>query len=465
MRFLQGFVEGNVEITTQHGFLIGRTPIALKIAKDLDEKPELPELAVGALINRVFASYAHVDHPIIMACREVYKGLGIQLFVDHEDIHGGEFWREDLAVAIGSCDLFQLFWSTASASSQEVRNEWSQALQIVPQKHRHFVRPVYWQQRKPVPDPPEQLSGIQFRYLDLSFMEIDEKNSGVKPAGAGSTIVAPLELENQLTILPLVQNCDSILELVRKEMGRVVAFLEAVTGLRYIPAPTLLVDHYAVRSVREKVTVNKQKENAESNPPASEHEWAIQLLRSLLLAFHCGDLRQLFDYHHATEFFGFADILELGDFQHIARVSEGDIHKLIEDLLAGREVKRNDGSNAIEKALAKPTSAYERSFLEDYLAHLAVVCHDNDRQDLERRFSRWLRAKGAFLSANIEEQDLSSVVQKMQEAKVKDIRQRYSAGVYPLLEQERTTLCRLEDVKATFAVAWSSSKVTQDTSC
>lgn len=440
----QELVEGEIEITVQQGLLVGRTPVTFRIMKDSDERADLPELTTGRLIDRVFASYAHEDEPVVLACRAVYKGLDIQLFVDHEDIQSGEVWSEALAKAIGGCDLFQLFWSEASAASAEVKKEWLLALGVARQKHRHFVRPVHWRRRDPVPDPPPQLGAFHFRYLDLSLLELEEKRAGVKPTSA---VAAQLEFGSQLTILPLASDGGEITDLIRKEMGRVVAFLEAVTGLRYIPAPTLLVDHYTIRSVREQLTVDKSDEDAGSDAPQEENEWAILLLRGLLLAFHVRKLQgKEFDDSQTADFFGLSDVLALGDFSHIRRVSEASITQLLKDRLRGREdcPGSDDGSEAIKKASSDPV--WGSFALKQYIAHLAAVCSDDDRQKLELHFGRWLHAEGPRERANIDKRDVAAVVQAIMEPAIVDLRQRYAGGIYTLFDSEKTTLCRAPNV-------------------
>jgi TIR domain len=149
----ESLIEGGIEITTQEGLVVGRTPVAFRIMSSGDSM-DVPELNTSRLIDRVFASYAHQDEAVVLACRAAYQGIGIQMFIDNEDIGSGEVWREALAKAIGRCDLFQLFWSEVSAASDEVKKEWKLALGIAPQKHKNFVRPVHWRRRSPVPNPP-----------------------------------------------------------------------------------------------------------------------------------------------------------------------------------------------------------------------------------------------------------------------------------------------------------------------
>jgi hypothetical protein len=76
-------------------------------------------------------------------------------------IHSGEDWSEALERLIERADIFQLFWSQWSASSEHVKREWVYALSL---KHKpgNFIRPVYWEQ--PMPAVPDVLNKVNFAY-------------------------------------------------------------------------------------------------------------------------------------------------------------------------------------------------------------------------------------------------------------------------------------------------------------
>ena len=117
------------------------------------------------MIREVFGSYAHEDADIVGRFRAVYRALGIHLFVDKLDIDGGQLWKRYLELQIEKSDLFQLFWSAASAASRAVEYEWQHALKIAGKRSPAvFLRPVYW--REPHPAPPQPLAEIHFRYFD-----------------------------------------------------------------------------------------------------------------------------------------------------------------------------------------------------------------------------------------------------------------------------------------------------------
>ena len=89
-----------------------------------------PQTTSASMIRDVFGSYAHEDADIVDRFRAVYRALGIHLFVDVLDIDGGQLWRRYLEQKIEGSDLFQLFWSAASAASKAVEHEWRHALEV-----------------------------------------------------------------------------------------------------------------------------------------------------------------------------------------------------------------------------------------------------------------------------------------------------------------------------------------------
>ena len=66
------------------------------------------------------------------------------------------------------CDVFQLYWSSNSMTSDLVSNEWHFALAL---NRPGFIRPVYWERPRPVlPErnlPPPELNRLHFSYLPV----------------------------------------------------------------------------------------------------------------------------------------------------------------------------------------------------------------------------------------------------------------------------------------------------------
>lgn len=104
---------------------------------------------------------------MIAAYAAAQSALGNELFIDVDSLRAGEDWRAGLARAIDGVDVFQLFWSRHSAASEYCQHEWQYAYasRCRDTACDGFIRPVYWEE--PMPAPPEELSDIQFRYVEF----------------------------------------------------------------------------------------------------------------------------------------------------------------------------------------------------------------------------------------------------------------------------------------------------------
>ena len=111
----------------------------------------------------VFLSYSHKDREVVLACRDVYKSLGMRVNVDVDVLRSGERFDAALMRRIEDSDIFQLFWSRHAAGSAYVRREWEYALQCG--RSEGFIRPVVWEQ--PPPAPPPELADLHFAYVPL----------------------------------------------------------------------------------------------------------------------------------------------------------------------------------------------------------------------------------------------------------------------------------------------------------
>lgn len=128
----------------------------------------------AAIYDKIFISYSREDTEVAEMYRQVQAAVGNDVFMDTHSIRAGDDWQAALANAIDEADIFQLFWSPHSAASEHVHMEWDYAL-----KHKcndddcvGFIRPVYWQH--PLPDPPDALSHINFRYVPF---EVNTENN------------------------------------------------------------------------------------------------------------------------------------------------------------------------------------------------------------------------------------------------------------------------------------------------
>jgi hypothetical protein len=258
------------------------------------------------MFERVFASYSHQDQDIVDTCARVYTALGIYVYVDHNLLRSGQNWRAILADHIERSDVFQLFWSKRSSESPEVRVEWEQALNLRGRKGEWFVRPVYWEEK--LPEPPPELKALHFARLELEAATIDVAPEPVA-AAEGSLLPA--------AIVPLAGATGRQLAELQSDLSGAVRFLESVTGLRYYPVPTLLVDDYVVRSVRKRTVVeprfNEERYERLKKLASDAQEIAVR--------FHLGFRGEL--TRPMPPLFGSGVLMSEAEFRDLKRWAEG----------------------------------------------------------------------------------------------------------------------------------------------
>lgn len=146
--------------------LIALVPIGLRVVSAGTTPVSQPDVTQHAnILDRIFVSYSRRDADVVRACTALYRALGVQILMDTRDLRSGQDWRESLHRLISDADLFQLYWSSASAASGEVEHEWRYAYGLATSKGGGFIRPLYWE--SPMPQPPAELSTIHFSHVDL----------------------------------------------------------------------------------------------------------------------------------------------------------------------------------------------------------------------------------------------------------------------------------------------------------
>ena len=301
-------IVGGVEVLAK-GVCVAVVPIALTAGGNTWADSNDPwETSSGSMFEEVFASYSRKDLKIVDACAAAYKALGVHLFVDRRDLLGGQEWHPALLRKIEQADAFQLFWSTASRVSPNVENEWKHAMAYRSQKGHRFLRPLYWEE--PKPEAPAELNRLNFAFLDLNALgsrQTSEASSkpDTQPAGEpvlktpssdtaeerGELLSASLELRAKsinAPVMPLLAGeSRQSLSAVRGDVSRAVAFLEDLSGLRYYPAATLIVDDFVVRHSREACRlVDEFPEEPNSNEVIDEAEMWTDVISAMLLQFH-----------------------------------------------------------------------------------------------------------------------------------------------------------------------------------
>ncbi|MGE5334270.1 MAG: toll/interleukin-1 receptor domain-containing protein, partial [Nitrososphaerota archaeon] len=114
--------------------------------------------------DTVFISYSHHDSEAMRQALETYQKMNITVYND-DQLPSGVNYERELARMIEAANVFHLLWSSASAHSPEVRNEWLRAL--ASRKGERFIRPWYWQQPLVTPPAEMQARRISFRYERL----------------------------------------------------------------------------------------------------------------------------------------------------------------------------------------------------------------------------------------------------------------------------------------------------------
>ncbi|MFN8529246.1 MAG: toll/interleukin-1 receptor domain-containing protein [Anaerolineae bacterium] len=164
----EGEVHEGVITFTVEGIIVCEIPLYLEVNSSAAAFSGTPaaakppeQAAPRKIYQAVFCSYSRKDIQIVERVERAYKILGFDYLRDLTTIRPGEDWDQRLLQMIEQADIFQLFWSANSATSNAVKKEWTKALEL--EKSRpSFIRPVFWQQ--PMPAPPTELGSINFAY-------------------------------------------------------------------------------------------------------------------------------------------------------------------------------------------------------------------------------------------------------------------------------------------------------------
>ncbi len=322
-------------------------PIAhLGVAINVQAAPAAGGQAMQSEVQRVkiyqdvFASYSSLDRSVVLACRAAYWALGIHLIVDRHELRSGQAWAPGVRALIDRSDLFQLFWSANSARSEPVMREYLHALECLPVKGEGFVRPAVWEQ--PPPPLPEALQRYHFAPLDIGTLAraagitLEASDATAAVALAGPPIPAAV-----VALLP--GTSPDQVAAVRADVSAAVHFLEAVTGLRYYPVPTLLVDDHVVRTVRAQQTVDLVPEDAAS---AGEVDALGGFLRMCSLWFHTGGFgpERLSWSEDDGSHFGAGSLVTQTQYKELRRVCEVPPDVVPVAALAWRKAQRRLGS-------------------------------------------------------------------------------------------------------------------------
>lgn len=73
--------------------------------------------------TKLFISYAHKDTKKVQPVAHELSKLGFDVWIDSQDLQGGQMWSEKITRAIRECHYYILFISRASMKSDDVRRE------------------------------------------------------------------------------------------------------------------------------------------------------------------------------------------------------------------------------------------------------------------------------------------------------------------------------------------------------
>ena len=336
---------GHVEAFVD-GLIVARIPVLLTVATEGSARTVPEGLSVARMVTGIFASYAHEDDAVVRLCKGAYRPLGINLIVDRDDLEAGVLWRPVIRHLIASQDLFQLYWSDASAQSAAVEEEWRLALQVAATKpSAGFIRPLFW--KLPMPAPPADLEPLHFRYLDLQPLAAIAR-SGITPR----SLDVPGVREVEVTFPVLAYTMDPTGETtgeIQRALRFVVPLVERLAGLRYHPVTTLLVDEHVVAGLRRRSEVDWTQADHQDDP---EKQIVLELLRRLALLFHVRDLFGEHSYDRSQQFEAALDPTEKEIYSHIRRQAEGPFYGLTEAFLDGYDPSHTR------------TGGYEKAFSE-----------------------------------------------------------------------------------------------------
>ena len=170
--------------------------VSLSIRVDSGSSDSDPEAVPAARYRKIFASYSHLDAAIVENVGRVVAAIGDEFMRDVDNLRSGQIWSSELKGYIRECDVFQLYWSSNSMTSDLVSYEWHYALAL---NRPGFIRPVYWETPRPVsPErnlPPPELDRIHFSYLPVRMPAVPPGESSYPAAARGESISVPPPVE------------------------------------------------------------------------------------------------------------------------------------------------------------------------------------------------------------------------------------------------------------------------------
>ena len=174
-----GHIRFKIQTTDARPVLVNSAPLGGEVATGLQPfvgsvagKPEPQPLGDEARrYKQAFVSYAIKDLNEVMKRVQMLESLHVSFFQDLLNLEPGERWERKLYQHIDECDVFMLFWSTASKESKWVTKEVQYALdrQRGDDSPPPEILPIMIE-GPPVPLPNPELAHLHFNDKLLYYM-------------------------------------------------------------------------------------------------------------------------------------------------------------------------------------------------------------------------------------------------------------------------------------------------------
>ncbi|NUO81197.1 toll/interleukin-1 receptor domain-containing protein [candidate division KSB1 bacterium] len=115
---------------------------------------------------KIFLSHASEDKPFVRRLEAALEAAGVEVWVDHDDLHAGENFPKRIGEALAWCDVLLLVWSQAARVSRWVEMEWSNALSL-----RKVIIPCRLD-KTPLPPLLDSISYATFRDFERGLEQL-----------------------------------------------------------------------------------------------------------------------------------------------------------------------------------------------------------------------------------------------------------------------------------------------------
>ena len=143
-------------------------------------------------MGEIFISYSRRDQDFTDSLSRGLEQNGLRVWVDRQNIEGGELWRAAISRAIAECDAFLVLLSPDCVSSKNVVKELSLA-----ESHDRHIVPLMYRDCEIPPEMDYQLAGLQWvHFTGTSFQEalgglVKTLRGGKQPAAPDVKNAAP----------------------------------------------------------------------------------------------------------------------------------------------------------------------------------------------------------------------------------------------------------------------------------